>query len=174
VPPASPLERRRNLGEILGSAFRDLRDWRQTQASTHFVDTRSYAFRQYAPVAIGIALAFFLGWAIAVGGARTTSASNPAVKAEQATSAAVPAAAVLSPVKTSKPSAVPQKATATKPKAPVRRFRHPSQDDEVVWKDGDHGGDDGVTVIHHYPGKSNLARSGKKNGVKTISDLEQN
>jgi hypothetical protein len=171
VPPAS-FDRRRSLADILSSAFRDLRDWRDTSVSTRFADTRSYAFRQYAPVAAGVALAFFLGWAIAVGGARKTAASNPPVKAEQTTSAAVPAAVVVPPVKTSKPSAVPQKATATKPKAQVRRFRRPSKDDEVVWKNGD--GADDVTVIHHYPGKGSLARSGKKNGVKTISDLEQN
>lgn len=171
---APPAERRRSLGEILSSALRDLGDWRDNYASTHFPDTRSYAFRQYAPAALGVALAFFLGWAIAVGGARKTVASDNAVKAEPTTSAAVPAAVVAAPATVSKPSAVPQHATATKPKAQVRRFRRPSQDDEVVWKNGDHGGDDDVTVIHHYPGKSNLARSGKKNGVKTISDLEQN
>jgi hypothetical protein len=56
----------------------------------------------------------------------------------------------------------------------VRRFRQPSQDNEVVWKNRDDGADDEVTVIHHYPGKSSIAHSGKnKNGVKTISDLEQ-
>ena len=170
VPPA---DRRRSLGEILSSALHDLRDWRDRYASTHFADTRSYAFRQYAPAAAGIALAFFLGWAIAVGGARKTAASNPSVNADQAATAAVPAAVVAPPVKSSKSSAVPRRATATKPKAQVRRFRHQAQDDEVVWKNGD-GADNDVTVIHHYPGKSNLARSGKKkNGVKTISDLEQ-
>lgn len=170
---APPADRRRSLGEILSSALHDLRDWRDTYASTHFTDTRSYAFRQYAPVAAGVALAFFLGWAIAVGGVRKTAASNPPVQPQQATSPAVPAAVIAAPVKASKPSAAAQKATAAKPKAQVRRFRRPSQDDEVVWKNGD-GGDDDVTVIHHYPGKSSLARSGKKNGIKTISDLEQN
>jgi hypothetical protein len=173
TPLSAPIERRHGLKQILATAFQDLGDWRGPYASTHFANTRVYAFRQYAPAAAGIALAFFLGWAIAVGGARKTAASNPTVKAEQTTSAAVPAAVVLPPVKTSKPSALPQKATATKPKAQVRRFRRPPKDDEVVWKDADDGGND-VTVIHHYPGKSNLARSGKKNGVKTISDLEQN
>ncbi len=173
ITPA-PADRRRSLGEIVGAAFQNLGDWRETYASTHFANTRVYALRQYAPAAAGIALAFFLGWAIAVGGARKTTASNPPVKTEQAASAAVPAAVVVPPVNATKSSALPQKATATKPKAQVRRFRRPSQDAEVVWKNGDHGGDDDVTVIHHYPGKGNLARSGKKNGVKTISDLEQN
>ena len=173
TPLSAPVERRHGLKQILGAAFQDLGDWRAPYASTHFANTRVYAFRQYAPAAAGIALAFFLGWAIAVGGARKTAASNPTVKAEQTTSAAVPAAIVAAPGAVSKPSAVLPNTTATKPKAQVRRFRRPSQDDEVVWKNGD-GADDDVTVIHHYPGKSNLARSGKKNGVKTISDLEQN
>lgn len=174
APASISTERRRGFREIVSAAFQNLGDWREPYASTHFVNTRVYALRQYAPIAAGIALAFFLGWAIAVGGARQTSASNPPVKLEAATSAPVPAAIVVPPVKASKPSAAPQKSAATKPKAQVRRFRRPPQDDEVVWKNGDHGGDDDVTVIHHYPGKSNLARSGKKNGVKTISDLEQN
>jgi len=169
--PSPVAERRRSLGQTLSHAFQSFRDWRENYASTHFADTRAYAFRQYVPAAAGVLLAFFLGWAIAMGGARKTAASTPT--ADSAAPAAVPAAVVAAPVKPSKPSAVPQKATASKSKAPVRRFRRPSQDDEVVWKDADSGEDDEVTVIHHYPGKSSLARSGKKNGVKTISDLEQ-
>ena len=167
----STIERRRSLGDILRSASRDLRDWRGTLSSTHFANTRSYALRQYAPAAAGIALAFFLGWAIAVGGARRTDA-NPHRDVQKASG---PAAAVAAaPVTTKKPSAVPQKARAAKQKPQVRRFRRPSQDDEVVWKNRDDGADDEVTVIHHYPGKSSIAHSGKnKNGVKTISDLEQ-
>jgi len=169
--PAPNVERRRGLGQTLSDAFQSFRDWRETYASTHFSDTRAYAFRQYVPAAAGILLAFFLGWAIAVGGARKTAASTPT--ADTAAPAAVPAAVVAAPVKPAKPSAVPQKTTASKSKAPVRRFRRPSQDDEVVWKNAGNSEDDEVTVIHHYPGKSSLARSGKKNGVKTISDLEQ-
>jgi hypothetical protein len=169
--PAPNVERRRGLGQTLSDAFQSFRDWRETYASTHFSDTRAYAFRQYVPAAAGILLAFFLGWAIAVGGARKTAASTPT--ADTAAPTAVPAAVVAAPVKPSKPSAVPQTATASKSKAPVRRFRRPSQDDEVVWKNAGDSEDDEVTVIHHYPGKSSLARSGKKNGVKTISDLEQ-
>jgi hypothetical protein len=137
-----------------------------------YSDTRAYALRQYAPAAAGVALAFFLGWAIAVGGARKTTAANPSEDVQPSTPAAAPAA-VIAPVASKKPSAAaPHKATMAKQKRTVNRFRHPAEEPEVVWKNEDNGGDD-VIVIHHYPGKSNLARSGKKNGgVKTISDLE--
>lgn len=168
---SAPGERRRTLREIVGAAFQDLRDWRGTLSSTHFTNTHAYALRQYAPAAAGIALAFFLGWAIAIGGARRTAA-HPSTGTHPSAPAVVPAAVIAAPA-VKKPSAVPQKATATKPKTPGRRFRGPSEDDEVVWKNDDHGSDDDVTIIHHYPGKSSIAHSGKKNGVKTISDLEQ-
>jgi hypothetical protein len=172
------VERRLSLREIFGTAFQDLRDWRGTLSSTHFANTRSYALRQYAPAAAGIALAFFLGWAIAVGGARKTAANprdnvQPAAPAAASTTTVAPAASKKPSAARQKTIAANQKSSVTKPKAKVNRFRRPAEEQEVVWKNEDHGGDD-VTVIHHYPGKSNLAHSGKKtSGVKTISDLEQ-
>lgn len=172
-PAAVPVERRHGFGETLGIAVQNFRDWRDTHPSAFFTDTRAYALRQYAPAAVGIALAFFLGWAIAVGGARKTTAANSPENLQPSAPAAVPAA-VVAPVASKKPSAAAShKATTAKQKRTVNRFRRQAEEPEVVWKNEDHGGDD-VIVIRHYPAKGNLAHSGKKSGgVKTISDLAQ-
>jgi hypothetical protein len=77
----------------------------------------------------------------------------------------VPVAAVTAPVasKTTKPSAATRKASTAKP----RVYRRQTEVTEAEQED-----DDVVIIRHGSKSKELIASSDKKNGVKTISDLE--
>jgi hypothetical protein len=145
-----------------------IEDWRTIERSDSFANTRQYAWRQVIPVAIGVVLAFVLGWATAIRGSRMRANNPPpatqtSVRAEPVVSSPVVAnPAVRKAQKPSPARAVQANSRATKGKRLVHRK---SQEDEHAFEH-----EQEVVVRHHYPGKATVAKNNK--GVKMISDIE--
>jgi hypothetical protein len=141
--------------------------WHTIERSDSFSNTRQYARRQAIPAAIGVALAFVLGWVTAISGSKMR-ANNP-----PATQRTLPPSAVSAPVpskplarKAQKPSPVRTAHANTHKSTGKRLVQRKSQEDEEAFDD-----EQEVIVRHHYPGKATVAKNSK--GVKKIiSDIE--
>lgn len=156
-------------------ATKTFSDWRELSPRERFTNTRDYAWRQVIPAAAGLAAAFIFGWALAAGNVQhaankstsATSSSTPVVAAPIAPVAAVAVAPVHAAPSSTKPSAVKRKATVAKGKYPVSRSRRHKSDEELANEN-----DEEVIVVHHRLKRGSQLAATKKDGVKTISDME--
>ena len=167
-------QRRRPLSqrwqEFSDRASDKIHDWFVVHANDDFSSTRDYAWRQAIPAAVGLAIAFVCGWALAMGSTRASERNSvppPVASASPlpaVTPPLVPVAAknVSSTTKAAKPSAATRKAATAKPRV-YRRQTEDAVDEEE---------DDVVVIRHASKNKELIASTDKKNGVKTISDLE--
>lgn len=167
--PSLPVEvhplRRRSTDQPQKSKL-PFSDWRDLQPSVEFANTRQYAWRQAVPAAAGLALAFILGWAIAMGPRKEAA---PVSAQSSASPVAAVGAFATAPVTASRPSS-PQ---ASKPAATKQRTTAVSRSRDFE-EEVDEDGQEEVIVRHHYPSKGKLAGNGRQKTVKTISDLDEN
>jgi hypothetical protein len=161
-------QRRRSLrnrwDEFTSRVYERVREWRELSPNSEFANTREYAWRQAVPAAAGLAIAFVLGWALALAssGNEKVLHASPAPVATTAP-AAVPTAA------TRTPAAQPVRAKHVKPSPLVRKSnakvsRRHSRKIEPQEAD--------VVITRHPPKRQLIARANQKNVVKTISDME--
>jgi hypothetical protein len=167
--PLIPFPQRRRslrsrLDEFTSRVYERVREWRELSPNSEFVNTREYAWRQAVPAAAGLAIAFVLGWAMALAssGNEKTLRASPAPVATIPPTAAQTAAAgtpVAQPVraKRAKPSPLVRKSNAKVSRRHSRKIEPQEAD---------------VVIVRHPPHRQLIARANQKNGVKTISDME--
>lgn len=156
---------RRRFSELQEKAKATIQDWRTVEPSDSFPDTKRYAWRQAMPIATGIALAFALGWATAIGSSKMRANTPQPATETRVTPAPIvssPAVPKTSTKSTHKPS--PARAASSKHKTTHPVHRKNQQGKDLL------DGDQDVIVRHHYTGKATVAKNNK--GVKTITDIE--
>jgi hypothetical protein len=147
-------------------AYNRMREWRELHANNDFPDTRDYAWRQALPVAAGVAIAFALGWGLAINSSRQ---SAPLHAAPAPTSANV--TAVAAPQPTPVPVSVRTQKRPMRSKPSPRVLKSKSAVSRRQTRTS-HSHQDDVVIVRHKPKRELIARSNPKNGVKTISDME--
>jgi hypothetical protein len=163
-------QRRRSLAdrwdELTFRIYQRIREWRELSPNTDFPSTRDYAWRQAVPAAAGLAIAFALGWVLALANSR-----NQAPLHARPASVSAPAPANVQPAVTATPAATPVRSARAKPSPAVRKStskvsRRRTREVEAEEPD--------VVIVRHPPKRQHqlVARANQKNGVKTISDME--